>query len=603
MRCSAFIVALMMLGIGYQPVRSEPIIYYVSDRAHADVDNPGTREQPWSGLGRVRAELPRLQPGDQVLFERGGVYPGYLYGDGLRGTREQPIRFGAYGAGAPPVWSAAARLTTWENIGTNTWQTFCGDCELGVNGLIIDGDMQPLARFPNADQGDGGYLYFDSAPNRTTLIDDALIGDIDWTGGELVVRSIAWVLDRLPIAAHSGDRLTTTTPTSYDPEIGYGYFIQNHRAALDRDGEWVHDARTQTFTLYWSGDPNTHEIYATARNTLVDFVRAGHVEFSDIILYGADEYALILNQCSHITLRNITITHGARDGLIAQSCQHLTVSDSRIAHHWNNALAIDGCERCRVDHNVIEYIALAAGMGQSGDGQYFAVRIEGDSATTFEHNRVQDVGYIGVGFGGDVLVGANIVRRFTQVKVDGSGIYTYRNRGGRVTDNLVMDGMGSLAGTPLDTRSTHGIYIDDNSEGVEVRGNGIARMAAGGIYLHNTRDVQVTHNIILGAGESALILTDDELGSYNVENTIIRDNVLIALAPESSAMTVISERTRDLPATFGSSDHNLICHVTSDTPFRQRIFSDALPAPEREFYTLDEWRAAWGLEMSSVTCR
>jgi len=115
---------------------------------------------------------------------------------------------------------------------------------------------------------------------------------MNWTGGELVIRSIAWVLDRYPISEQQGGTLSlgaARDDTNYEFEVGYGYFIQNHRDALDRDGEWVYDAANQTITLYLSSDPNQHQIETTRTEKVVSLSNLFHVELRDLVIQGGRE--------------------------------------------------------------------------------------------------------------------------------------------------------------------------------------------------------------------------------------------------------------------------------------------------------------------------
>jgi hypothetical protein len=236
-------------------VLAQPQTRYVSSSNPAAADtNPGTQAQPWRTLARVQQAIATLRAGDQVLFERGGTYTGSLNISGLNGATGNPIVFGAYGSGAEPIISGLATLTNWTALGANRYEAVCSGCGTGINQLLIDGQTQRIARYPNMDEGDEGYLYIDSASGRTSITDDAL-AEQNWTGGELVTRSIAWILDRMPIQAHVGGTLTTATPANYDLLPGWGYFIQNHPAALDRDGEWIYNAATGKVTLYSTSNP------------------------------------------------------------------------------------------------------------------------------------------------------------------------------------------------------------------------------------------------------------------------------------------------------------------------------------------------------------
>ncbi len=599
MRFSGWYIGALLLVAACQTVPTSPNTYYVSSiDPSANDHNPGTQAQPWRTLTRVQSALDSLNPGDQILLQRGSIFDGGLSWVGARGTPDAPITLGAYGDGDNPILSGAETLREWISIGVDRWQASCATCEGAVNGLMIDGELQAMARHSNPDQGDDGYLYFDSAASRFSISDDALRGDIDWSGGELVVRSIAWVLDRLPISAHEGDTLVTTDPASYDLTSGYGYFIQNHADALDRDGEWIYDADTQMVTLYWSaGEPSAFDIEVTARDSLLRIEAAHHIEVRDLTLHGADALALYIERCSHVGIVGVSVINGGADGIRVASCDDLNVANSRIAHMLNNGANIDDCQRCTLYGSTIEHIGLLAGMGGSGDGKYLGVRVEGEQ-TRFERNRIEHIGYIGVIVVGNVWVQQNVVRHFTQVKIDGGGIYAYRTQGSHIIGNLVVDGMGNTAGTPLESPSANGIYIDDNSMDIDVRANIIGWVGAAGIYLHNTRDVRVTDNLVVAAGESALRLSDDDLGTYNLENTLITRNLWVAFDPAAALVVFDSNNNANMPLMIGTSDRNRFFHFNNTHPLRMITYP---PANAFDMaYTLNEWRAAFGLEGESV---
>lgn len=78
-------------------------IYYVSSRTGSDAGD-GTKENPFPTLLAVNGL--RLNPGDQVLLERGSVFRGQYLHLSAQGTEGQPILVGAYGEGALPEIAA-----------------------------------------------------------------------------------------------------------------------------------------------------------------------------------------------------------------------------------------------------------------------------------------------------------------------------------------------------------------------------------------------------------------------------------------------------------------------------------------------------------------
>lgn len=74
-------------------------IYYVSSQNGND-ENVGSMEKPFATLFAVNRL--KLQPGEQVLLERGSVFQGQFLHLSVQGTKGNPIVIGAYGEGSLP---------------------------------------------------------------------------------------------------------------------------------------------------------------------------------------------------------------------------------------------------------------------------------------------------------------------------------------------------------------------------------------------------------------------------------------------------------------------------------------------------------------------
>lgn len=90
-------------------------IYYVSSRTGND-ENDGSRKAPFATLFAVnRLEL---EPGDQVLLERGSVFQGQFLHLSVWGAKDAPIRIGAYGEGPLPRIEAMGQGIWYQDYGT-----------------------------------------------------------------------------------------------------------------------------------------------------------------------------------------------------------------------------------------------------------------------------------------------------------------------------------------------------------------------------------------------------------------------------------------------------------------------------------------------------
>ena len=88
--------------------------YYVSS-LHGDDANNGAEDQPLKSLYAVNRL--DLQPGDQVLLERGSVFENQFLHLNVQGTKEQPIYIGAYGNGAKPLIQTNGQGIWYQNYG------------------------------------------------------------------------------------------------------------------------------------------------------------------------------------------------------------------------------------------------------------------------------------------------------------------------------------------------------------------------------------------------------------------------------------------------------------------------------------------------------
>jgi parallel beta-helix repeat protein len=92
--------------------------YYVDATGGLDTNDGQSPERAWRSLGKVTGFA--FAPGDRVFFKRGETWRGQLRIT-RSGTAEQPIVYGAYGAGERPILNGSALVTNWTAAGVNRW--------------------------------------------------------------------------------------------------------------------------------------------------------------------------------------------------------------------------------------------------------------------------------------------------------------------------------------------------------------------------------------------------------------------------------------------------------------------------------------------------
>ncbi len=126
----------------------------------------------------------------------------------------------------------------------------------------------------------------------------------NWTGGEVVIRKVRWVLDRNTITGHNGNTLNFIAGSGYDPSDKWGFFIQNHTNTLDQNGEWYYDNNRKKLQMYFSNNnPNAYTVKASVIPVLVSISYKNYITFNNLVFNGANA-----NVFSILFSNNITIS-------------------------------------------------------------------------------------------------------------------------------------------------------------------------------------------------------------------------------------------------------------------------------------------------------
>jgi parallel beta-helix repeat protein len=552
-----FFSQLLLLGVAARPLpqtRSQPRRYYVSvgGRDSNDGQSPAT---PFASLERL-SQL-AIRPGDQIYLHRGETFRGELRVH-VTGEPGHPVIIGAYGKGPRPVISGSAELHDWTRAGGHIWEAACSSCGEEVTGLYRQGVSLPLGRFPNPGEADKGFLPIRAHQGKTLLIADSPV-QRDWTGAELVNKPEEWILDRALVTRQRGDTFTLQG-NSYEMRDHWGYFIQNHPATLDVDGEWYYDKSQKKLLLFALTNPNDQPMEVTCRENGISLETSSWVSVQDLTITQTLHCGLFIRNCSYLSVLRLLVCQQGQDGItITGRGDHIQLADSRIEGTNNNGVVISGCSDLTVRNNRIRNIALEPGRGKGGDGQYNALSYSDDRGrAVIEDNHLDSLGYLGITFSsGNISIRHNLITDYDLTKSDGGGIYTWNGAGARsdkdqkIIANTVLRGAGAYGGTWHAYPGAIGIYLDDCSQLVEVRDNTIAGCTGSGIFLHGTHDILVTGNTCFNNGRQYWI-------SYSncgriFDNRTFR-NIFFSVTP---GQLLAQYETRDTSlAGYGLFDHN-----------------------------------------------
>lgn len=648
----AFVLLLIALLSGVGSVQAAPRAgqtYYVSSSTGNDGNNGLSEGAPFATVSKVNGL--NLQPGDSVLFKCGDVWradPLIIRRSGVAGS---PITFGTYPAGCAdkPVLSGAQPITGWTLSGGAVYVANlatganAGKFAHGVNQLFRGDARLPMGRWPNLDEGDAGYATIDAQPGAAQFRDGAL-PSADWRGAVAHIRGMRWYILNRAVTGVSGTTLTLGANLDCwgGNCTGWGYFLNNHRATLDREGEWYYDAAARQVYLYTTGGaPADGEVEGSVVLENDDRSWGGITLGKDLEEPGI-AYVVVENldvrrwfrhgiatptnhahyENHHVTLQNNTISDV--DGMGINLMSWVWDAEDGRPDGWRggytmtvdgniidtaNRMGINLCSRnSTISDNVIRNVGLianlgAAGMGcdfddgggqctEDGDGIRIKVDEAADSANnnTIARNRLERIAHNGIDvFGYANVFEQNVIHEACYAKGDCGGVRTYGRLNFGATpvyqlafrSNIVVDTPGNTDGCHDDYKALFGfgLYIDNYSRDVLLEGNTVIDSTAAGIlYQHSTGTAR--NNVLYNNSAGTLGASQVALAESDTRVNL-QGNVLFAL--KSTARTLSGAR-----ANLTASDYNDFFH-----PYVAKHIS------VNGSKTLAEWRSYSGLDAHS----
>lgn len=569
-------------------------------RTSTSAQNPST---PWKTIDKLNSISGSLQPGDSVLFKRGETFYGTMtiYSSGVSG---KPVYYGAYGTGANPLITGFVTLSNWTLSSAGIYYASLDMPNLNI--VTINGEAKGMGRYPNT-----GYLNYEDNNGNLSITDNELPAVPDWTGGEVVIRKLRYILDRHTVTLHSGTVINYSTSTTngnnsaYSPVKGNGYFIQNHLQTLDQFGEWYYDnTAKRLYVFVGSNTPSNYVVKASTKDNNVTVSTLSYLKFENLDFEGGNARGISLVNVSNATVQNCNFYRQGGISLYGIDLSKVTVSGGSINTSFSNGIQFEyNANSCTIDGVSINNTNTIAGTGRSGDAVGIGIMVYGDS-TTITNNKVVNTGYTGIEFiGNNVLVEHNYVDSFCTVKDDGGGIYTYTgpsnttgvNR--KVRNNIVLDAIGAYAGAEAYNYEPFGkaagIYLDEYVNNVEVSGNSIAHGDWAGLMMHNAHDCQVSNNIIYDHRFQVHI----SQYAAATRNDNITGNQYVA---KQASQNTFYYRTyvQDDPSTMGTLDRNYYARPIDDGA-TIRIDNFWTGGNGTSYISLAQWQAAYGQDPAS----
>lgn len=601
MRISLAQRLVLLLLLTFTSAAAMAATYYVSATG-SDTNSGTSQAQAWQTIARVQQHMNNINPGDQVLFQRGGVYPGTL-SIWRSGTAASPIVFGAYGSGDKPVISGAVPVSGWTQHQGNIWRApFTGNATY----LIANGTPMTLARHPNT-----GWLRNVQGSTSTINAGSALNqANGHWNNATAVIRTTNWSYENTIVSNFSNGTLTFA-PILVDLQNNdWGFFLQNKLNMLDSAGEWFYDA-SSGHIYFWApsnSNPNDMQVRASIHeHGLVPGWQKQHMRIQDLTFEGQTAAGISTEVANHIVVTGCTFRYLYK--AISSSGSDNQYLNNTIHRTYATAVSVYGEPNTIVEGNVLTDIAIDPGMGESWWG-YMGLRVTGNNAVV-RNNRLTNVGYIGIIAEDNTLVERNVVRHATNILNDGAGIAFDHADGITVRDNIVVDMDCDLSSVATSHFAYYkigfGIYFGNTAiRNATVERNTVARCDGAGIHVDHSMVSQgnVIRNNVLFDNGIQLSLSDASNATgpgatapYHVPqfDDVYSGNILFSIRPEQLAMRHFNVYSADRVA-FGTFTNNRYF-----SPYEElSIYIFNIFSGKREYFTLEEWQNSRGVDEGST---
>ena len=586
----AFLLLLLPFAAFAQ---TDSTVFYVSPEGKAT--NPGTLERPFGTPRQARDAVRKAKatnPQQRItVYFRGGAYPlneSFELTSADSGSVGFPVKYAVYQREKPffnggrvldpgkflPVTDpdmlqrlpaevrGKVREIDLKKIGINDFgmlrqHGFGIVPEPAPLELFIDGERQPLARYPNEGRLPVGRVYDPGSVPRQ--------GDFSNRGAEFgyeYERPARWLKatdiwlhghfsfgyndDHLPLARIDTARktLVTALPHIYGVVSSVyvdtskwsdlagqslrGYYVYNLPEEIDQPGEWYLDRLKGKLYLYPPANFATARIEVSLLEApLFSLRQTAHIliegfEFNTsrgMGIYLENAHHIGIASCTFSGLGTVAISAGqplqnnpqqyASDGSpvldrwVSQDFHHLSISDCRISRTGTGGIILTGGDRrtLTASGNEISRCELSR-VDERNHTYAAAVKLFGVSVNV-NHCHFHDLRHAAIVFrGNDHLIEHNLFERICTYADDMGAVYSGRDPsslGTAIHNNYFRDVL------PVDQDSQTGaVFLDDGICGTEVSGNFFERVGStgdkelfGAVFIHGGYGNNVHHNVFM----------------------------------------------------------------------------------------------------------
>lgn len=507
---------------------------------------------PWKTINKVNQSFSAMSAGDRVLFNRGDIFSGATLTIGRSGISGSPMTIGSYGSGPKPVLTALSPVSSWTSLGNNLYESVITNGPTTLNVVTVNGILQPIGRYPKFNTPNQGYLSVQSTNGSTTITSTALSGT-NWTGAEAVVRLNHWIISRSPVTAHTNNTISIQGGlfSAYSILVNNGFFLQNHINTLTSNGDWAYNSTTKKITMF-SNTGTPVNVMVSTLDRVVNINGRNFVSINELNLIGANTEGIYNINSNGVYINECDISNIGTYGIHINNTPNTRIYGNTLSNCLDYGIRCNNriVANTYIGYNQLTNIGYIAGMGLSNDNHYNGIEALVGSGATVVNNRLKNIGYLGITYNGNnVLISNNVIDTFCFLKDDGAAIYTYNGGVGisgtgltysnrLITRNIIMNGIGTSAGTTDFITQANGIYQDGNTNNVNIFDNTAFNLANTGTHNNSISQIILTGNTFYNVGNGLTVgrqTTENGGNGREISNNTFRNNIFFTNSNTSDA--------------------------------------------------------------------
>jgi len=268
-----------------------------------------------------------------------------------------------------------------------------------------------------------------------------------------------------------------------------------------------------------------------------------------VILDGAGSATIRLTNPNHMTFQGLTFRNMGVDGLFVDFGDYLTIQSNTFLNCKQGCLTGNYVTNSTIDRNTIDGQSPGNPAGNTGMG-YSAINIFGTSNNNrVTKNLIRNTQGGGIAFSNgptqtgcsNNIIDRNVLRNVDNNVVDFGAIYIYdpshAGVGNQITNNIV-DGYGGPNGV---ANAVKGIYLDDLTSNVLVKGNVVRNGGAWAYLIHGGDHNTVTNNVwdLSSSGTLLNFYQVSPIKDYGMTFNVFTKNLIYSASSYPSSLYLI----------------------------------------------------------------